>query len=89
MKRLYGGLICENVVQAVARDILLNGMIEAEKMGFILIMTIHDEAVVECLKNALLGEKDLLKALTMVPYWGENMGFVLAAEGYECDYYKE
>src|ERR1700690_1029231 len=45
VKRLYGGLLCENVVQAVARDILLAGMLEAEKAGFTITMTIHDEVV--------------------------------------------
>jgi hypothetical protein len=88
-KRLYGGLICENVVQAVARDILLNGMMEAEKMGFLLIMTIHDEAVGESDEGGALGEKQLLAALTMTPEWAEGLGFVLAAEGYECTFYKK
>jgi len=45
--RLYGGLICENIVQAVARDVLLSGMLEAEKIGFVIILTIHDEVVCE------------------------------------------
>jgi DNA polymerase len=89
MKRLYGGLTCENIVQAVARDILLNGMIEAENMGFLLIMTIHDEAVAESDLASDLGEKKLLTALTMTPYWAEGLGFVLAAEGYECGYYRK
>lgn len=88
-KRLYGGLLCENVVQAVARDILLNGMLVAESKGFIIIMTIHDEIVCESPKNGPLGEKDLLDSMRMCPDWGEGMGFVLAAEGYECDYYKK
>jgi hypothetical protein len=88
-KRLYGGLICENVVQAVARDILLSGMTEAEKMGFLLIMTIHDEAVGESDEGGALGEKQLLAALTMTPEWAEGLGFVLAAEGYECTFYKK
>jgi DNA polymerase len=93
MKRLYGGLITENVVQAVARDLLLNGMLEGEKMGFEIIMTIHDEIVGEsdgeAHKESPLGEKQLLKAMTIVPEWGEGMGFILAAEGYECAYYKK
>src|SRR5262249_32881911 len=59
LKRLYGGLICENVVQAVARDVLLNGMIEAEKIGFTIIMTIHDEVVGESPKESKLTYKDL------------------------------
>jgi DNA polymerase len=89
MKRLYGGLLCENVVQAVARDILLNGMQEAEKMGFSIIMTIHDEVVGESPLDSTLDHKALLKALTMTPEWAVGLGFVLAAEGYDCSYYKK
>jgi DNA polymerase len=88
-KDLYGGLICENVVQAVARDILLNGMLEAEEVGFIIIMTIHDETVAEVPIDSPLGEADLLHAMTRTPYWAEGMGFILGAEGYENSYYKK
>ncbi len=87
--RLYGGLICENVVQAVARDILLNGMLEAEKIGFIVIMTIHDEVVAESKLASGLTYKDLEHAMTITPDWAEGMGFVLAAEGYDCSYYRK
>lgn len=89
LKRLYGGLLCENVVQAVARDILLNGMLEAEKIGFTIIMTIHDEAVGETPKDSPLTYKDLEHAMTVTPDWAEGMGFILAAEGYDADYYRK
>ena len=87
--RLYGGLICENVVQAVARDILLNGMLEAEKIGFVIIMTIHDEVVGESPIESKLTYKDMEHAMTRTPDWAEGMGFVLAAEGYDCGYYRK
>jgi DNA polymerase len=87
--RLYGGLITENVVQAVSRDLLLSGMIEAEKAGATVIMTVHDEVVVEVRQDAGFGEKELLACMTKVPEWGEGMGFVLKAEGWEGAYYKK
>lgn len=89
LKRLYGGLICENVVQAVARDILLNGMLEAEKVGFTIIMTIHDEVVGESPIESKLTYKDLEHAMTVTPDWAEGMGFILAAEGYDAPYYRK
>jgi DNA polymerase len=89
LKRLYGGLICENVVQAVARDILLNGMFEAEKVGFRIVMTIHDEVVGESPLTSPLTFKDMEHAMTRTPEWAEGMGFVLAAEGYDCAYYRK
>jgi DNA polymerase len=88
-KDLYGGLICENVVQAVARDILLEGMLAAERMGFTIIMTIHDEIVAEVPIDSPLTKEDLYVAMSTVPEWACGMGFVLAAEGYEGLYYKK
>jgi hypothetical protein len=64
-------------------------MIEAEKMGFKIIMTIHDEIAGEVPITSPLGEKELLAAMCVVPEWGEGMGFVLKAEGYENAFYKK
>ena len=89
VKRLYGGMLTENIVQAVARDILLNGMFEAEKRGLKVVMTIHDEIVAEVAIDSRLGVEDLLAAMKTCPEWGEGMGFVLAAEGWEGQYYKK
>ena len=88
-KDLYGGLITENIVQAVARDILLNGMLEAEKRGFTIIMTIHDEIVAEVPIDSPLTTEDLYASMSTNPEWACGMGFVLAAEGYEGPYYKK
>ena len=88
-KTLYGGLITENIVQAVARDLLANGMFEAEKAGFTILMTVHDEIVAETPLDSLLGLDVLLQCMTKVPEWAEGMGFILAAEGYENRFYKK
>jgi hypothetical protein len=64
-------------------------MLEAEKAGATVIMTIHDEVVVEVPLSSSFGEKDLLAAMCIVPEWGEGMGFVLKAEGWENGYYKK
>jgi len=87
--RLYGGLLTENVVQAVARDLLLSGMLETEKAGATITMTIHDEVVAEVPLDSLFGEKELYTCMTKVPEWGEGMGFVLKAECWEGLYYKK
>jgi DNA polymerase len=89
LKKMYGGSICENVVQAVARDIMVWGAIEAEKLGFVLVMTIHDELVAEFTPESGLSKKDLEKAMTITPEWAEGMGFILAAEGDENAYYRK
>jgi DNA polymerase bacteriophage-type len=44
---LYGGLLCENIVQATARDLMKDAMLRAEAVGFNLILTVHDELLCE------------------------------------------
>lgn len=44
---LYGGLIAENNTQAIARDILVNGMWKAEAAGYPIIATVYDEIIAE------------------------------------------
>lgn len=44
---LYGGLLCENIVQATARDLMKDAMFRAEQHGFTLILTVHDELLSE------------------------------------------
>lgn len=87
--KLYGGLITENVVQAIARDIMVSGMIEAEKLGFVLVMTIHDELVCEAGQQSGLTFKMLEGAMCVIPDWAEGAGYVLGAEGDENPYYKK
>ena len=86
---LYGGLLTENVVQAIARDLLLAGMFAAEAAGFIILATIHDEIVTEVPLDSPLGLKDLLACMTKVPEWGATSGYILAAEGYQSSYYRK
>lgn len=43
----HGGKFIENIVQAIARDILREGMLLLHKMGFWLIGHVHDEAISE------------------------------------------
>lgn len=86
---LYGGLIVENVVQAIARDILLSGMLEAEKAGFFVIGTIHDEIICESPIDSNLNLDKLLQCMTLLPWWAKAFGFVLKAEGYEGFYYRK
>ncbi|MCI7239109.1 MAG: DNA polymerase, partial [Anaerococcus sp.] len=43
----YGGKFVENIVQAIARDILAEAMMRIENEGFNIVMHIHDEVVIE------------------------------------------
>lgn len=45
VKRLYGGKLVENIVQAVARCVMTDGMLRIQKR-YPCVLTVHDEAVV-------------------------------------------
>lgn len=46
-ERTYGGKICENIVQGVARDIMVEAMFRFEDAGYECLLTFHDEILTE------------------------------------------
>lgn len=54
--RTYGGKLTENVVQAIARDILGCIILRADKAGLDIVFHIHDEIVVEAEQGQTLQE---------------------------------
>lgn len=46
-QKLYGGLLTENVVSAIARDILRDAAIRLDQAGYRIILRVHDELVME------------------------------------------
>jgi DNA polymerase len=77
--KIYGGLLTENVVQALARCIIADQMLEISKKYRIVTMT-HDEIVVVCpKKDADRCLRDMIHIMSTAPEWAE--GLPLAAEG--------
>jgi len=77
---LWGGSLVENIVQAIARDLLVHWILETEKAGLPVVLHVHDEII--AVTPAHSAEENLQKVLDIVssgPEWAE--GLPLAAEG--------
>jgi len=44
---LYGGLQCEDIVQAASRDAMVDAMFRVEQYGYPVVLTVHDELLTE------------------------------------------
>lgn len=82
----WGGTVTENIIQAVARDILVYAMLEVEKAGYSIIMTVHDEIVVE-VPNWFGSLDDFKKAMLTLPDWAT--GLPVSADGWEGKHYRK
>lgn len=80
----YGGKFVENIVQAIARDILAEAMMRLEKKGFNIVMHIHDEVVIESDSSSI---EEINEIMSMVPSWAP--GLILDADGFESEFYKK
>ena len=80
----YGGKFVENIVQAIARDILAEAMKRLENRGLHIVMHIHDEVVIETYSSSL---DEVNKIMSIVPKWAD--GLVLDADGFEASFYKK
>ncbi|MCI6574722.1 MAG: DNA polymerase [Arcanobacterium sp.] len=78
----YGGKLTENVVQAIARDLLVNSLHTVTNAGHEIAMHVHDEIVVE---TASATVTEICELMGRAPGWAE--GLPLSADGYECSFY--
>jgi DNA polymerase len=74
----YGGKLAENIVQAIARDLLAEAMLRIEAAGYEICAHIHDEVVAIKPEGGSLKEFETLMAEQ--PVWAK--GLPLGAEGW-------
>lgn len=81
----HGGKACENIVQALCRDLLAYAMINVEGGGYPIVLSVHDELVCETPDTPDYTVPELEKLMCALPEWAE--GFPLVAEGAEMKRY--
>lgn len=81
----YGPKFVENIIQAMSRDILAEAMERLEAAGYDIVMHVHDEAVIEAPRDAVLD--DACWIMSKTPDW--TPGLILNAAGYECEFYQK
>lgn len=85
---IYGGMLCENVAQATARDLLVEAILRLEKRDLPILFHCHDEVVVEAVEtqseHAMQG---VAAEMTRVPQWAEGLPVGCAVRS-SCSYSK-
>lgn len=82
----YGGKLIENIVQAIAYDVMQVGMTNAEASGYPVIGTIHDE-ILSLVEVGTTDVKHLEKTVCTMPPWADGMP--LSAKGFSCIRYEK
>jgi DNA polymerase len=86
----YGGKLTENIVQAIARDLLALSMLNLDAKGYDIVMHVHDEAACEIPFNEQTNEdtlEDMCRIMGIEAPWAK--GLPLAADGYLTPFYKK
>lgn len=82
--RVHGGLLTENVVQAISRDFLAEAMLRVDP-EYPIVATVHDEIISEA--DPSLSLERFEELMCEVPEWGK--GCPIKVEGYKASRYKK
>ncbi len=86
--KTYGAKLVENIVQAIARDLLAGALVRAERAGIDVFMHVHDEIVALVRANdGGAGLAKLIEGMRYVPKWAA--GAPLNCSGWQGKYYKK
>ena len=67
----HGGKLAENVVSAVARDLLVRAIVRLEEAGLPVVLHVHDEVVVEVPDS--VSTKQVATVIAGPPDWGQGL----------------
>lgn len=86
IQETFGGKACENVTQAIARDLLAHAMLNLEAHGYRIVFHVHDECVLEMpIDTGSVEEACAIMGET--PEWCKELP--LRVDGYECASYRK
>jgi DNA polymerase len=83
-ERCWGGVLCENAVQATARDLCMLAVQRVEARGWPVVLHIHDELIAE-VKRGTVPPAVLQAEMERVPAWAA--GLPIRAEAWAGDRY--
>lgn len=84
----YGGKLSENIIQAIARDLLADGMRRLDAAGFPIVMHVHDEVVADIPNEGTdFVLEEMCRILGEPVPWAKGLG--TPAEGFVTPYYKK
>lgn len=87
VERTWGGTLTENIVQAVARDLMMPAMVRLEKKGYKALLMVHDEGLTE----KTIGEGDLKEFTSIMcerPSWSDD-NLIVEAKGWKGPRYRK
>lgn len=84
--KTYGGKICENIVQAVSRDLLGAAIVRLERENYPVVLHVHDEAIAEVVKGTKTFER-FIQLMSTNPPWAA--GLPLEAKGFQATRYEK
>lgn len=78
---------CENLCQAVARDVLASTMPAIDAAGYRIVLSVHDELLTETPDTDEFTAEGLAALMSTQPTWAPDLP--LAAEGFEATRYRK
>jgi DNA polymerase len=67
LMKLWGGILAQNLSQALARDILADMMLRIEKAGFRILFHVHDEVILEVDEETAEESKRAVEKIMLTP----------------------
>jgi len=72
--KLIPGRITENIIQASSRDIMADAKLRMDGLGYKIIMSVHDEIIVEAVESVSLQTlSEMIRLMRIPPSWARSL----------------